>query len=182
MSGTTVSPPVELSDPAMTTAASLGSAAEWFTVVAAIGAIVISMRAFSIAARSERRQQFMRLHEIMIGPESQKGRRLLHTHATSAARISRLRRWHPSDFDLMNRAVSLHHTLAIYTRRRYIPLDAALDQWAATFRHSWPRIQTFILWRQEQYRDAALWDDMIWFADECGVTVDPALRRPSGDR
>lgn len=163
-------------DPWATAAASLGSAAEWLTAVAAIGAIVISMTAFSISKRTERRLQFMRLHEIMISPESQKGRRLLHSHATSLTRLNVLRATRSADFDLVNRAVSLHHTLAIYARRDYIPLDVARDQWAANFVHSWPRIQTFILWRLGKYGDASLWDDMIWFADECGVTVDPSLR------
>lgn len=153
-----------------------GNTAEWIAAVAALLALLISVSAFRIARRSARRQQFIRLHELLVSPESQKGRRILHATAKSAGRITFLWQFRPNDFDLMNRAVSLFHTLAIYTRRGYVPVDFSKDQWAQNVRRSWSRIETYIRWRHDRFADAELWTDMIWFAGECGAAVSDDIR------
>ncbi|MCT1476432.1 hypothetical protein [Microbacterium sp. p3-SID336] len=152
------------------------SLAELVTAGAAIIAVVLSIAAFTIARRSERRHLFVQIHELLTSPESQAGRRLLHD-AKDARELDRLRRKRdPREYDLINRAVSQFNTLALYARHGYLPLEMAKLQWADTIVRSWPRIEVYLLWRRKAHAAPALWEDLVWFAQECGAPVRADLR------
>lgn len=153
-----------------------GSPAEWVTAGAAIFALALSIAAFAIARRSERRHLFVQIHELLTSPESQAGRRLLHD-AKDTRELDRLRRKRdPKEYDRINRAVSQFNTLALYARHGYLPLEMAKLQWADTIVRSWPRIEAYLLWRREAHGAPALWEDLVWFAQECGAPVRADLR------
>ena len=146
-----------------------GSVAEWATVAAALIAFAVSVFALRIARSSERQQQFMRIHELLTGPDSQKGRRLLHAHFREGPNFSKLQRRRPDDIDLINRAVSLFNTLAIYADRGYIPEEVALAHWAPTIKGAWRPIEAYLLWRRQA--DPTLWTPLVDFAEKCGADV-----------
>ncbi|MFK3678154.1 hypothetical protein ACI2IP_10500 [Microbacterium sp. NPDC090218] len=148
-----------------------GTVAEWATFGAATLALAISIGAIVIATRSERRLQFMRVHEIMTSIDTQRGRRLLGEKVKKPRHITWMKRVRPDDFDAVNRAVSLYHTLAIYARRHYLTRKVAVAHWGRTLARSWKSIEILILWRDEKYADGAGWGDLLWFAEQCGADV-----------
>lgn len=163
--------PTPLPAPAPDVVDTVGSWAEWATFGAATLALAISIWAIGIATNSERRLQFMRVHELMTSLDTQRGRRLLRENATSCFRISWMKRSRSADFDAVNRAVSLFHTLAIYARRHYVTRKIAVAHWGLPLARSWDSITIFILWRDEKYADGAGWGDLLWFAELCGADV-----------
>ncbi|MFE5407280.1 hypothetical protein [Microbacterium sp. NPDC056569] len=159
-------------------AAVWGNWAEWGTVFAAILALGVSIAAFAVARRSERRQQFMRVHELLTNPDSQKGRRLLHEKITPGRDIDRLRKRHSDQYDLINRALSLYNTLGIYAYRHYVSREEARTYWAPTIRGSWDAIEIYLRWRRDTHGDQGLWPYLVWFSQECGAAVPADLRLP----
>lgn len=146
-----------------------GSLAELTAAAAAILALILSLAAFSIAKRSERRQLFIHLHELLTDPESQAGRRLLYEVETNED-LDRLRGGRGDDIDLVNRAVGLFNTLGMYARHRYLPRRMAKRQWASTMKRAWPKIELYLNWRRKGHNAEDLWTDLIWFAELCGVS------------
>ncbi|WP_457809953.1 DUF4760 domain-containing protein [Microbacterium aquimaris] len=157
-----------------------GSAAEWVAALVAILALAISIAAVVLVRRSEKRSLFIHLHDLLTSPDSQVGRRILHTRMTSERRIDRIFKRRPDDFDQVNRALGLYNTLGIYAHKGYVSKDEALDHWGGRVRKGWPAIERFLRWRRSRSDDSTMWSYLVWFAQESEANVSCDMRLREG--
>lgn len=153
-----------------------GSVAEWATAAVALLALGASIYAVFFALRSDKRHRFFELHDQMTSLESQEGRRILQGKLRSPEAITKVFRRHPEKFDVVNRSVGLYNTLGIYVQKKYIPRDMAIAHWGPQMKLRWPEIETFVRWRRSQTSDPAMWNSLVWFAQESGAPVSQDLR------
>ena len=165
---------------AVDTAAINGNTAEWWTVGVAGLALLLSGVAIWFVRRSERRQLFIQLHDLLTSVDSQVGRRILLTRMKTPRQISVTFHLRPGDFDRVNRALGLYNTLGIYAHRKYVPRDEALDHWAGRVRHNWTDIERFLRWRRVHSGDETMWSYLVWFAQQAGAAVSPDMRLRDG--
>ncbi|MEV4540819.1 hypothetical protein [Micromonospora echinaurantiaca] len=86
-------------------------------VVIATLAVALSLSTVLVQRAQQRRDAYRYMHEQLISPELQQGRRLLF----DAGRSGQLPDDRSQDFYLMNRAVGMYDTLGLYVRRKVVP-------------------------------------------------------------
>jgi hypothetical protein len=102
-------------------------------------AAVIGGLALWRSHRVERRNLLLKLHEQLLSPEKQQGRRLIHEYATAGRNW-----WDPSpttveDVDKMNSALALFDVAGWYMEKKYVDADDFLDLWAVPLVRTWYR-------------------------------------------
>ncbi|MGU3645878.1 hypothetical protein ACLBXX_12995 [Microbacterium sp. C23T] len=157
-----------------------GNTAELIAAVAAILALILSATAIWFVRHSEKRQLFIHLHDLLTSPDSQAGRRILHTRMKHPWQISLIFRVSPREFDLVNRTLGLYNTLGIYVHRGYVGRDEAFAHWAGPIKNSWPELERFLRWRRDNANGVRMWSYFVWLAQEVGADVPPDMRLHPG--
>lgn len=134
-----------------------------------VGAFVASL-AFCVASatfmfnwRKGKVDLFVSIHEKLIAPEIQKGRRILANQADTVLPVYRLT---DDQFESVNRALALYDTLAMYATRRNVIKADVWETWGVAMHRRAPQIRAFIAWRamQDEYRSwphlTAMLDDL----------------------
>lgn len=144
----------------------------WISLAVALLALTINGASFRDRRRQDRRDLFLKMHERLVEPEIQEGRRLLFELVHTDADAGRLRVNEPNLYQLINRSLAMFDILAMYVERGYIDRDVALSEWghslARTFRQAepfmrdrfaeqtwkaWPHFRSFsssaIAWHEE---------------------------------
>lgn len=119
-----------------------------FTTVVSIvfssAALVISALAYISRQRQDRRDLFLKLHERLVDPEIQLGRRVLFEQVHSVADAERLRNDAQESYQLINRSLAMFDILAMYVDRGYIDKSLALEEWGHSFARTFRQAQPFI--------------------------------------
>ena len=170
---------IERSDPTCFWIA-CGSFAEIATFIVATVALILSGLAVAVTRRSEQRQAFIQLHDLLTSAASQEGRRLLYTQLKTADDIERMYRKRPEKFDLVNRTVGLYNTLGVYVHEKYVPRGLALRLWGQAIAGQWRSIEGFLRWRRTTHSETSKWDYLVWLAGEAGADVSPEMALPDG--
>ena len=99
-----------------------------------IAGLVVSLTALAISIYSlqhnrflDRRNLSLKLHETLIAPEQQNGRRILFGLEGDVTELS------DQDYTLANRALASLDIVGLYCDKKYVDVDEFLDLWAATF-------------------------------------------------
>jgi hypothetical protein len=154
----------------------LGTAAEWFTVLVALVAVILSARALLASSKAIKRSDLQRLHERLMSFDVQVGRRLLFDVFNDKADWGKVRARHPDDWDRINYAVGTFQTLAELARREVVDLPEALEYWGGSVKRSWPAIESYISHRRTADGYPGAWNDLVWFATKAGARVTIAIK------
>ena len=120
--------------------------------------LAISLSAWTVyvGRRSRRQDTFLRVHELLISPEAQRGRRLLYQMAETGKKPDD----GSDDYAVMNRALSLYDTVGMYVRRNVIPQSWVLDAWHHPLRDIRAPYEAFVRHRQADYHPWRPWLDL----------------------
>lgn len=95
---------------------------DWFS----LGAVVMSASSLVIARRHDRRDRFLRLHEMLISSDQQANRRIVYQAAESKDWPTREDpRW-----GAINSALANFETALLYVDRRYVLKDDFMELWS----------------------------------------------------
>ncbi len=115
-----------------------------------VALIAVALTTYTViqARRTQRTDAFLRLHELMIQPDAQRGRRRLFQAANGVTAMPR-----PGTVESgeMNRALALYDTLGMYIEHRIVDPESALDAWV-NLRNIKEPANRFIDERQTTYR------------------------------
>src|SRR6266702_5661115 len=131
-----------------------------------LATVAISLSVWTVYANRKFRRQdtFVRVHELLISPDAQRGRKLLY----EAERSGKFPDEDSDDLVTMNRALSLYNTVGMYVRRNVIPEKWVLDSWHHSLRDIKPAYERFVQHRQATYHSWRPWvelEDLIGRAE-----------------
>ena len=99
------------------------------SIVVSIAAVAISLISLFVSRRKDRRDVFLKLHEMLISPDLQNGRRVLFQLHGRAGRIDDLS---PEDYAAANRALAAFDVAGLYCHKKYVSQDEVIELWAAS--------------------------------------------------
>jgi hypothetical protein len=120
------------------------NAVSWISLAIALIALGLNGMTFRDRRRQDRRDLFLKLHERLIDPEVQRGRRLLYERVHSPADAARLREHAPDEYELVNRSLAMFEVFAMYVERGYIDRAIALQEWGRTIARAYDRAEHFL--------------------------------------
>ncbi|GAA5188406.1 hypothetical protein GCM10023346_00370 [Arthrobacter gyeryongensis] len=116
-----------------------------------MGAVSIAGLAFAVAIltfcfnwRKSKTDLFISMHEKLIDPAVQNGRKVISDKVKGIGTIHHLT---TTEFESANRALALYDTLAMYARRRYIIKRDFIGTWGLAMHRRAPQIRAFIAYR-----------------------------------
>lgn len=131
----------------------------------ALALIGLAVTAYTvlIARAAQRRDAFMRIHEVLLQPEIQEGRRLLFqigSHDDVPKRDS-------TSYQMINRSLAMYDTLGHYIRRGDVDRRRAMDVWHHSLRDITAPAEIFIHARESSHRSGWLaWPWLRWLLAE----------------
>lgn len=120
-------------------------------------ALTISVAAFGFSLLSyfqqrskDRRDLFLSIHQTLIEPDLQQGRRLLNASTHDIDSIHALHEADPAGYQQINRALAMFDIFSMYVNRKYVNENLALEEWGHTVAHTWVNAQPFIAARERR--------------------------------
>jgi hypothetical protein len=120
------------------------TAVDALPLIFSVLAVGISAASYRDRRTQDRRDLFLKLHERLVDPDIQMGRRLLHERVSTVDDAQRLRVGSVEDYQLINRALAMFDIFAMYVHRGYIDRDLALEEWGHSFARTYKRALPFI--------------------------------------
>jgi len=120
------------------------------SILVSFGAFTFSLYAWRERIRQDQRDLFLKLHELLVSAEHQRGRRILYRQIKSVEDARTLLRDSPEQYDLANMALATLDTAALYVERRYINQDLFMEEWGYTYKDIFSHAQFFITERIER--------------------------------
>jgi len=153
-----------------------GSWAEWATAAVAAVALILSLLAFLASLRVARDARFFEIHNKLLSPEAQAGRRLMHQYQDRGKTWDWVFDHRRDDYDRITYALGLYQTLAQLARYRSISRRSVRRMWFGQIQRSWLRIEGYIAWRRRRFGFPGAWDDLVWLAQKTDATVTIPVR------
>ncbi|MEU6090950.1 hypothetical protein ABZ865_30025 [Streptomyces sp. NPDC047085] len=123
-------------------------------LVVSIVALLVSGAAVRYTTRTDRRDVFLRLHETLISPELQRGRRVLFDLYRRQGAVDDLSQ---QDYELANRALANLDVAAYYCEKKYVSERDFLDLWAPTLGRLKYAAASFIDHRDRMFPGIPVW-------------------------
>jgi len=114
-----------------------------------VAAILFSLYTWHEGRRRDRRDLFLKVHELMISEDRQWGRELLFRHGKDRETLTGLS---PAEFRAINRALATYNALGMYLKKKYVNEGDVMDMWAQPIVRAWHRAEAFVAFRSEQER------------------------------
>ncbi|MFG1626219.1 hypothetical protein [Kribbella sp. NPDC049227] len=92
--------------------------------------LLVTAYTVRLARSAQRRDGFMRIHEALLAPDVQEGRRLLF----GIGSLDDVPAGDSREHQLINRSLAMYDTLGYYVRQHHIDRRAALDVWHHSLR------------------------------------------------
>lgn len=116
------------------------------SIVLSIAALIFSMYVFIDSRVRDRRDLLIKMHEILISDDLQRGRHLLFTKVTDEASVDGLT---DEEYRNINRVISVFSLLGIYVEKGYVSAQDVIDAWGWSIYRSWVAAQPFIAHREQ---------------------------------
>ena len=144
-------------------------------VILSVAALLFSAFVFFYNRRSSKRELLLRIHEQLLAPERQHGRRVLFEMVERAETPHDLK---ADDFRDANHALSLLGMLGFIYCKRYIPRHDVLDLWALTATRVVDAAEKsgFLALRDAQ-NGAPIWPYLRRFVDDARRHIDRTSAR-----
>jgi hypothetical protein len=94
-----------------------------------VGAFSFSLYAWRQRIRQDQRDLFLKVHELLVSAEHQRGRRILYRRINSVGDARTLLRGSPEEYDLANMALAALDTAALYVERGHVSEDPFMGEW-----------------------------------------------------
>lgn len=118
-----------------------------FAAILSFAAFAFSLTTFFLQRAKDRRDLFLTIHQTLIAPELQEGRRKL--HALGKHQIATVHLDDPDGYQQINRALAMFDIFAMYVKRKYISEDLALKEWGHSLSLTWEKAEPFIEARRQ---------------------------------
>lgn len=112
--------------------------------------------------RKSKKDLFISMHEKLIDPEAQGGRKILSKKVDGKDSVSDLE---TSEFESANRALALYDTLAMYSLRGSVIKADVMETWGLPIHRRAPQIRAFIAYRAEEDKYKS-WPHLTAMLDE----------------
>ena len=146
----------------------------WLTlapVLISVFALAVSVAAFLISLRRDRRDLFLSMHERLIDPDLQEGRRVLHARINSVEDVKQLLDASPREYALVNRALAMLDIFGMYVARGYIDKRVALEEWGYTYAKAAARAAHVIEFRAQHQDGWRSWPNLQRFGADAAAWV-----------
>lgn len=117
----------------------------YVSVALSIIAVGFSAYVFVDSRRRDRRDIFLKIHELLISDDLQRGRYLLFEKIVDEASVERLS---AQEYRDINRAIGTYTTLGLYLKNGYVNERDVMALWAMPIHRAWHSAQPFIAHRQ----------------------------------
>ncbi|WEH15301.1 hypothetical protein [Streptomyces sp. VNUA24] len=152
-------------------------------IISAI-AVTLSLVSLFLSRRKDQRDNFLKLHELLISPELQNGRRVLFELYAQGSRVEDL---DAADYASANRALAAFDVAGLYCHKKYVKEGEILDLWAPSLTRTKYAAVPFIQHRDAFWSGVPTWPHYRRLADRAeehlktqGVDIDQFIvPRPS---
>lgn len=117
---------------------------DWLPFVFSTAALAISALTYRDRRTSDRRDLFLKMHERLVDPDLQEGRRLLYERVGSKRDAAVLRADAKEDYQKINRALAMFDIFSMYVSRGYIDRKLALEEWGHSLGRAYAQAEPFI--------------------------------------
>src|SRR5689334_656080 len=111
-------------------------------------ALVFSIYTFIDNHMRDRRDILMKMHDLLISDDLQRGRYLLFDKIVDEDSVDRLSE---QDYRDINRAIAAFNLLGIYVKNRYVSERDVMDAWGRSIYRSWIAAQPFLAHREKSH-------------------------------
>ncbi|MFJ3661695.1 hypothetical protein ACIPPM_14685 [Streptomyces sp. NPDC090119] len=132
------------------------------SVVISVVAVVISVLSLYVARRKDRRDALLKLHESLISPELQEGRRALFRMRERGVGVEELS---AEDYAVVNRAFAAFDVVGLYCHKGYVSERDVLELWAVPLVRMKYAGRTFLEYRDAQVAGIPTWPRYRSLAD-----------------
>jgi hypothetical protein len=150
----------------------IGSWGELSAAAVASVALLFSYRAFRHSGHTTKQLTFITFQEHLQSPEAAEGRRLIYDIESEKDVVKMRKR--TSDWDKLNRAITLWNTLGQYVRHDLVEKDLAVAIWGDAIEAAWPHLVWVIQYRRRERADK--WTSLVWLAEHAGVSIPANLK------
>ncbi|MFF1651954.1 hypothetical protein [Streptomyces sp. NPDC058255] len=152
-------------------------------IISAI-AVTLSLVSLFLSRRKDRRDIFLKLHELLVSPELQNGRRVLLELYARAGHVEDLG---AADYASANRALAAFDVAGLYCHKKYVNEGEILDLWAPSLTRMKYAAGPFLQHRDSFWSGVPTWPHYRRLADHAeqhlksqGIDIDQfAAPRPS---
>ena len=116
------------------------------SIVLSIVAVTFSIYVFIDSRMRDRRDILMKMHELLISNDLQRGRYLLFDKIVDEDSVERLS---GQDYRDINRAIAAFNLLGIYVKNGYVNERDVMDVWGRSIYRSWIAAQPIIIDREK---------------------------------
>jgi len=114
-------------------------------VVLSVIALVFSIYVFIDSHKRDRRDTFIKIHELLISTDIQRGRYLLFEKVTDVESVKRL----PDDeYRDISQAIAVYNLLGVYLKNGYVTERDVVEVWGRAIYRAWITAQPFLAWRE----------------------------------
>jgi len=115
-------------------------------IALSITALIFSVYVFFNSRVRDRRDVLMKMSEMFISDDLEKGRYLLFNKVTDKASVDHL---DDQEYHNINRALSAFNLLGLYVKNGYISEKEAIETWGWSVYRSWVAAQPFLEHREQ---------------------------------
>ena len=123
------------------------------SITLSVAALAFSFFVFFDGRRRDRRDLFLKMHQLMISDDIAKGRYILFEKVTDEESVKRLS---GDEYRDINRALATYNALGLYVENKYLRERDVMDMWARPIYRAWHIAQPFIAYR-EQFQGYRPW-------------------------
>ena len=115
-------------------------------IVLSAVAVILSVYVFIDSRQRDRRDIFIKMHELLISNDSQRGRYLLFEKVVDYEAIERLT---DEEYRDINRALAMYNLLGVYLKNGYVNERDVIEVWGRTIYRAWMAAQPFLAYREQ---------------------------------
>lgn len=115
------------------------------SVIISIVAVAFSLIVFFDNQRKDRRDVFLRMHQLLIEDDLIRGRYLIFRKITDETSVQQLTE---EEYRDINRALSTYNALGLYMANGYVRERDVMDMWAQPIFRAWRTAQPLIVQRE----------------------------------
>jgi hypothetical protein len=117
-------------------------------IAVSAAALILSLYIFFDNRRQDRRNVLLKMHELLVGDDLQRGRYLLFEKVIDEASVQSLS---GQDYRDINRALATYNLLGLYVKNRYVEARDVLDVWDRSIYRTWVAGQPFLAHREHDH-------------------------------
>jgi hypothetical protein len=131
-------------------------------------ALALSLYVFFHSRRKDKRDLFLRMHEQLVSPDRQRGRRLLYEMASTGRSVEDLE---ADEYESINNALAYLDVLGIYYKNRYVRRQDVMEIWALPLVRLMQAAQPFLEHRDTD-QGSPIWPRLRTLTTEAQLYLD----------